>query len=68
MLSETAIQRLVDLIEHQVEQIETRYEGRWQVDVPCDREFGIVLRTDGIRGGKDGSARIEGRDDTGLSD
>lgn len=59
---------LVNLVEDEVEQVESRDEGRGQVDVARDGPVEVVLAADGVGGGQDRGARIEGRDDAGFRD
>ena len=51
MLRELAIQNLVDVVQHQVQQVETGDQRRWEVDVLRHGLFWIVLRPNGIRCG-----------------
>lgn len=58
MLCQTPVVHLVDLVQHQVEQIETGDERRREINVRWDGQFGIISRVDRIRSGQDGSTSI----------
>lgn len=66
MLCELAVERLIDVIEHKVQQIETGDERRREVDVARYGLFWVVFGPDRVRGGKNGRPRVEGRDDACL--
>ena len=68
MLSKPAIELLVHVVEHQIQQIESRDERRRQVKVLRDGLVPIVLRPDGIGGSQDRRARVQRRDDPRLGD
>mmetsp|Transcript_8350 Transcript_8350/g.18191 ORF Transcript_8350/g.18191 Transcript_8350/m.18191 type:complete len:313 (-) Transcript_8350:1741-2679(-) len=57
---------LVGLVEHQIDEVESREERGGQVDVLDDGALGVVLRVDGVGGGEDRGARVEGADDARL--
>jgi len=67
VLCQSAIQGLIDLVEDKVKKVKAGNEGRGQVNIACDREVHVVLGLDGIRGGKNRRASIEGCDDTCFS-
>lgn len=68
MLCQPSVAVLVDLVQDKVKQIETRDEGRREVDVGRDRQSRVVFRVDGIGGCEDGGSCIEGGDDTSFGD
>lgn len=43
MLRELAIQSFVDMVQHEVQQVETRDERWWKVNVLYHRLFWVVL-------------------------
>ena len=68
MLRELTVQHFVDLIQHEIQQVEPRDESRGEVDVAGDGELCVVLRADGVSCSENGCAGIEGGDDTGFCD
>ena len=68
MLGQPPIVHLVHLVKHEVEQIESRDQGRREIDVRRDGQFGVVPTVDRVGGGEYGSTRIERGDDTGFGD
>jgi hypothetical protein len=68
VLGEPAVQNLVDLIQNKIQEIETRYECRREVDVARDGQVHVVFGADGISSGQDGRARIEGGNDARFCD
>lgn len=68
MLREPAVERLVHLVEHEVQQVEPRYERRREVDVARGGHGNVVLGPDGIGGCKDERTRIECGDDASFRD
>ena len=68
MLGQASVTDLVDLVQDEVEQVESRDQSRRQVNVGWDGQTGVVFRIDGVRCGQDGSSGIEGGDDSSLGD
>lgn len=68
MLSKSPIKRLIDLVQYEVKQIETRDQCRRQVDVSGDGHIDIIFGADGISCGEYGGTSIEGGDDTCFCD
>lgn len=63
MLCQSAIIHLVDFVQHKVQQVKSRDEGRWEINVGRDGQFGIIARVDGVRSGQDGCSGVERSDD-----
>ena len=68
MLGQLAVEVLVNLIQDEIQQIETRDQSRRKVDVPRHREVNVVLRADRVGRSKDRSSGVQRGDDTGLGD
>lgn len=68
MLGQASVTDLVDLVQDEVEQVESRDQSRRQVNVGWDGQTGVVFRIDGVRCGQDGSSGVEGGNDTSLGD
>lgn len=68
VLREHAVALIVDLVEDEVQQVETRDQGRRQVDVARDGPLEVVLGPDGVGCREDRSTGVQGGDDTGLRD
>lgn len=58
---------LVDLIEHQIDQIEPGEQRRGQVDIVDDTAFRIVFGVDGVGTGEYGCSRVQLANDARLS-
>jgi hypothetical protein len=68
MLGQPPIVHLVDFVEDEVEQVESRDERRREINVGRDGQLGVVSTVDGVGGCEDRGTSIEGGDDTGLCD
>lgn len=68
MPRESPVVDLINLVEDEVQQVESRDERRREVDVACDGPREVVLGSDGVGSGENGRAGVEGRDDTCLRD
>ena len=68
MLRQLPIESLVNLVQHEVQQVEPRDERRRQVDVTRNRQVGVVLRADGVRCCKNRGSGIQCRDDASFGD
>ena len=68
MLGKPAVKLFVDIVENQIEQVETRNEGWREIQVLRDCLIPIILGADGIGSGQDRRASIQCRDDPGLGD
>lgn len=66
MLGESPIDGFIDLVENEVEEVESGDEGWWEINVLGDGLFTVVFRADGVGCCQDGCSSIEGRDDTCL--
>lgn len=53
---------------YQVDEVEAREQGGRQLDVLDNRQLGVVATLDRVGGRQDRRARVEGADDTRLSD
>ena len=68
MLGHPPVVNLVDLVKHEIQKIESGDQGRRQVDVLRNGQFGVVTRVDRVCSGQNGRPRVEGGDNTGLGD
>lgn len=68
VVSHLAVLVLVNVIQHDVDQIEPADERRGQVDVLDHTEELVILGLDGVGGGEDCGARVEVADDARLGD
>lgn len=68
MLGQSSIDHLVDLIQDQVEQIESRNERWWKVDVSSDRLVHVVFGTNRVGCCEDGGSGVKSRDDSSFCD
>lgn len=66
MLRELAVQHLVDLIKHEIQQVEPRDESRGKVNITRNGEFCVVFRAYGVSCSENGCSGVEGGDDTGF--
>jgi len=68
MSRQHAITLVVNLVEHEVQQIETRDESGREIDVAGDGPVEVVLGSDWIRGGENRCSCVQSRDDTSFRD
>jgi hypothetical protein len=68
MLRKPSIESLIHLIKDKIEQIETRYKRRWQIDITRNGHLDIVFRAYWIGCCQDRRSGIQGCDDTGFGD
>ncbi len=66
VLRHQAVPGVLDVVGHDEEQIETRQQRVGQGDVLVGVLVGVVLAEDGVRGGDDAAAGVEGGVDAGL--
>jgi hypothetical protein len=53
-------------VEDEEEEVETGEEGGGEVDIVDGRDLGVVAAVEGVGGGENGSAGVEGRGDSGF--
>lgn len=58
VLGQSPIAHLVNLVEDEVEQVESRDQSGRQVDVGGNGQFGVVPRVDGVGSCEDGSSGV----------
>lgn len=68
MLREPSVEGVLNLVKYEIQQIETRDQGRREVDVPRDGEVDVVFRAYRIGRSEDGRPGIESGDNTCLCD
>lgn len=68
MLSQSCVVLLCCLVEHDVNEVESRKKSRGQMYVFDNRFIGIVSRVDRICSSQDGGSGVETTDDTCLGD
>mmetsp|Transcript_2567 Transcript_2567/g.6686 ORF Transcript_2567/g.6686 Transcript_2567/m.6686 type:complete len:263 (-) Transcript_2567:128-916(-) len=66
MFGQSSIGFDVGIVQYQVDEIESREEGGWKLDVFDDGEARIVAGFDRVGAGEDGGTGVEGGDDAGL--
>lgn len=66
MLRQPPIQRLIHIIKHKIQQVESRNERWWQIDVLRDGLRAVVFGPDGIGCCEDGCSGVECGDDAGF--
>lgn len=54
VFSQSSIAHLIDLVQHEVEQVESRDQSWGKIDIGGNREFGVVSGIDGIGSCQDG--------------
>ena len=54
------VQIFIHCIQHKIQQIESRDQGRRQINVSRYGQVGIVFRVDGVSSGKDGGSGVQG--------
>ena len=68
VLGDLAVAEVVDIVGDDEEEIETREQGVGEGDVAVGVLVGVVLAVDGVRGGDDAAAGVEGGVDAGFGD
>lgn len=66
MLRQSSITHLIDLVQDEIEEVESRNERRWEINVSRNGQFGIVSRVDRVGSCQDRRPGVEGGDDPGL--
>lgn len=67
MISQAPIMGVALLVKNQVNQVKTRKQSRWELDVVDHTQFRVILGVHWVGGSKNGCSRIQGTDYASLS-
>lgn len=68
MLRQPSIAHLVNLVQYEIQQVESGDKRGREIDIGRYGEFGIISRVDGVGSCQDGCSSVEGGDDTCFGD